>query len=395
MADEQAAGVQQPISTIGPDGQPKTAAQLKKEAEKEAKLEKFRQKQEKLKQKQEQLKEKPKEAKVETKKEKVVAIYDKPTAPGDKKDVSGSLPDAYSPKYVEAAWYSWWEKSGFFKPEYNAPDHDISKPNPKGQFVMVIPPPNVTGTLHLGHALMVAVEDCLTRWHRMNGRTTLWNPGCDHAGIATQVVVEKKLWRETQKTRHEIGRETFLKHVMQWKEEKGHRIYDQFRRIGASVDWDRATFTMEPKMCQAVTEAFCQLHERGLIYRSNRLVNWSCTLKSAISDIEVDKHELTGRTFLSVPGYSEKVEFGVIVSFAYPVDGVEGAEIVVATTRIETMLGDTAVAVHPQDERYKHLHGKFVSHPFLNRKLPIVCDDFVDMAFGTGCCQNNASSRSE
>lgn len=217
----------------------------------------------------------------------------------------------------------------------------------------------------------------------MKGKTTLWNPGCDHAGIATQVVVEKKMWREEQKTRHDIGREEFVAKVWNWKNEKGDRIYMQLKSLGSSYDWERACFTMEPKLCSAVTEAFVRLHEMGYIYRNNRLVNWSCTLKSAISDIEVDKIELPGRTFLSIPGYDEKVEFGVLVSFAYQVEGCED-KIIVATTRVETMLGDTAVAVHPEDERYKHLHGKFVIHPFCDRKIPIVCDEFVERDFGTG-----------
>lgn len=248
---------------------------------------------------------------------------------------------------------------------------------------MVIPPPNVTGSLHLGHALTNAIEDAITRWHRMKGRTALWVPGCDHAGIATQVVVEKKLWREQQLTRHDLGREKFIEKIWQWRNEKGDRIYHQLKRLGSSFDWDRACFTMDPKLCKAVTEAFVRMHEQGLIYRSSRLVNWSCALRSAISDIEVDKVEIPGRTLLAIPGYSEKVEFGVLVSFAYKVEGSD-EEIVVATTRVETMLGDTAVAVHPNDERYKHLHGKFVQHPFCSRRLPIVCDEFVEMGFGTG-----------
>lgn len=253
----------------------------------------------------------------------------------------------------------------------------------KGRFVMVIPPPNVTGSLHLGHALTNAIEDAITRWHRMKGRSALWVPGCDHAGIATQVVVEKKLWREDKISRHDIGREKFIEKIWEWKESKGGRIYHQLKKIGSSMDWDRVSFTMDPKLCKAVTEAFCQLHEKTLIYRDKRLVNWSCTLKSAISDIEVDKVEIPGRTFLSIPGYADKVEFGVLVSFAYQVEDTN-EEIVVATTRIETMLGDTAVAVHPKDERYTHLHGKFVKHPFVDRRMPIVLDEFVDMNFGTG-----------
>ncbi|RWS27928.1 valine--tRNA ligase-like protein [Leptotrombidium deliense] len=363
------------------DTKPKSEKQLRKEAEKRAKMEKFLAKQSILeKQKQEQ-KSKDDKAKP-NKKERAVMIYDKPTQPGEKKDISGKIPDSYSPQYVEAAWYQWWQKSGFFSPEYNC--EDILADNPKGKFVMVIPPPNVTGNLHLGHALTMSIEDSITRWHRMKGRTTIWVPGCDHAGIATQVVVEKKIWREQKLTRHDLGRDKFVDEVWKWKNEKGNRIYEQLGLMGCSVDWTRDTFTLDPKSSRAVIEAFVRLHDDGLIYRSNRLVNWSCTLKSAISDIEVDKIELTGRTLLSVPGYDNKVEFGVLISFAYPVDGEPNEEIVVATTRIETMLGDTAVCVHPDDSRYKHLHGKYVVHPFVDRKLPIICDTYVDQSFGTG-----------
>ncbi|CAH8658373.1 unnamed protein product [Dicrocoelium dendriticum] len=255
---------------------------------------------------------------------------------------------------------------------------------------MVIPPPNVTGTLHLGHALTNSIEDAITRWNRMSGRCTLWLPGCDHAGIATQVVVEKKLWREKKLTRHDLGRDAFIEEIWKWKEEKGDCIYGQLRALGSSCDWSRARFTMEPSMCRAVTEAFCRLHEQGLIYRSLRLVNWSCTLRSAISDIEVDKVELSGRTLLHVPGYDKPVPFGVITSFAYPLvpqpdDPPEGVHLIVATTRLETMLGDTGVAVHPDDPRYTHLIGRSIRHPFIpGRVLPIVGDTFVDREFGTG-----------
>ncbi|XP_077317271.1 valine--tRNA ligase isoform X2 [Lithobates pipiens] len=367
-----------PTSTPAVNGPPKTAAQLKKESKKKEKLEKFQQKQDKI--KVQQTEKKPKVEKKE-KKELGVITYDIPTPAGQKKDVSGAMPDSYSPQYVEAAWYPWWEKEGFFKPEYGRTS--ISEPNHKGTFMMCIPPPNVTGSLHLGHALTNAIQDSLTRWHRMRGELTLWNPGCDHAGIATQVVVEKKLWRERGKTRHDLGREAFIDEVWKWKNEKGDRIYHQLRILGSSLDWDRACFTMEPKLSNAVQEAFIRLHEASVIYRSKRLVNWSCTLNSAISDIEVDKKELAGRTVLPVPGYKEGVEFGVLVSFAYKVQDT-GEEVVVATTRVETMLGDTAVAVHPQDQRYQHLKGKSVIHPFANRLLPIVFDEFVDMSFGTG-----------
>uniref|UniRef100_A0A674BP45 Valine--tRNA ligase n=1 Tax=Salmo trutta TaxID=8032 RepID=A0A674BP45_SALTR len=318
----------------------------------------------------------PKEKKAKPEKKDLGVIsYDAPTLPGEKKDVLSALPDSYSPQYVEAAWYSWWEKQGYFKPEYG--------PNSRGVFMMCIPPPNVTGSLHLGHALTNAIQDSLTRWHRMRGETTLWNPGCDHAGIATQVVVEKKLMRERGMSRHDLGRDQFIQEVWKWKNEKGDRIYHQLKKLGSSLDWDRACFTMDPKLSYAVQEAFIRLQEDGVIYRSKRLVNWSCTLNSAISDIEVDKKELTGRTLLPVPGYKDKVEFGVLVSFSYKIEGSD-EEVIVATTRIETMLGDSAVAVHPADPRYQHLKGKMVLHPFCDRKMPIVFDEFVDVNFGTG-----------
>lgn len=253
---------------------------------------------------------------------------------------------------------------------------------------MAMPPPNVTGTLHLGHALMCSVEDTLTRWHRMLGHETLWCPGFDHAGIATQVVVEKKLKREQNKTRHDLGREAFVKEIWKWKEEKGDTIKTQLKRIGSTCDWDRARFTMDDVSVRGVLEAFIRMHEKGLIYRSKRLVNWSCALNSAISDIEVDKVPLKGRTMLSIPGYKEKIEFGTLTSFAYKIidaNGKEtGEEIVVATTRPETMLGDTAITVHPDDARYKNVVGKYVIHPFIDRKLPIIADSMVDQTFGTG-----------
>ncbi|XP_042636050.1 valine--tRNA ligase-like, partial [Catharus ustulatus] len=367
----------------GPEPPPptKSSAQLKKEAKKKEKMEKFQQKQEK----QRELQAQPKPPKPGRARRELRGLsYETPTPPGCKKDVCSPLPDSYSPGYVEAAWYPWWEGEGFFKPEFG---RSLETPNPRGVFVMCLPPPNVTGTLHLGHALTVAIQDTLTRWHRMRGLTTLWVPGCDHAGIATQVVVERRLQRQRGLSRHQLGREAFLGEVWRWKDEKGGRIYQQLRRLGASMDWERACFTMDPGMSRAVTEAFVRLHERGLIYRSRRIVHWSCALRSAISDIEVEKKELGGRTLLKVPGYSEPVEFGVLVAFAYPLEGAapgEDPELVVATTRLETMLGDEAVAVHPEDPRYQHLRGRFVLHPLTGRRLPVLHDAFVDPAFGTG-----------
>lgn len=251
---------------------------------------------------------------------------------------------------------------------------------------MVIPPPNVTGSLHLGHALTTAIEDTITRWNRMKGKVSLWVPGTDHAGIATQSVVEKKLKKEQGISRHDLGREEFVRRVWEWKETYGNKITNQIRCLGASVDWSREAFTMDKNLSKAVVEAFVKFHEDGLIYRDTRLINWSCALQSAISEIEVDYIDLEGKTFLAVPNHKQKdkYEFGMITSFAYIVDGT-GEEIVVATTRLETMLGDTAVAVHPKDPKYAHLHGKFVKHPFIDRKIPIICDDIlVDMNFGTG-----------
>ena len=233
--------------------------------------------------------------------------------------------------------------------------------------------------------MTISIEDSVTRWHRMCGRDALWIPGVDHAGIATQVVVEKKLKREENKTRYDYGREEFIKRVWKWKEVYGGRITDQIKRMGASVDWSRECFTMDDKLSKAVTEAFVKMYESGRIFRATRLVNWSCSLESAISNIEVEHVELEKRKKLSVPGYKEQVMFGGITSFAYKVKGSD-EEIVVATTRPETMLGDTAVAVHPDDSRYKHLIGKELIHPFIeNRRVIIIADkDLVDMNFGTG-----------
>ncbi|KAL4444290.1 hypothetical protein ABPG75_012027 [Micractinium tetrahymenae] len=299
----------------------------------------------------------------------------KATPAGQKKELPAEMPKGYAPKAVEAAWYEWWQQRGFFKPDLNSD---------KPPFVIVIPPPNVTGSLHIGHALTNAIEDTIVRWRRMSGYNTLWVPGTDHAGIATQTVVEKKIAREQGKTRHDLGREGFLQEVWKWVGEYGDRIFDQLRRLGSSVDWDRKAFTMDDNLSAAVKEAFVRLHEQGLIYRDNRLVNWCCKLRTAVSDIEVDYIDIPARTMMSVPGYDEVVEFGVLTSFAYPLEDGSG-EIVVATTRVETMLGDTAVAVHPEDPRYAHLHGKHVVHPVNGRRIPIICDaELVDMSFGTG-----------
>ncbi|CAF3823052.1 unnamed protein product [Rotaria sp. Silwood1] len=362
----------------------KTVKQLGKEAKNQEKLKKYTAKQAAI-EAQKKLKETTKD-KSKNKSSIInheITEYTSNTASDEKKDIHCQLPKNYSPKYVETGWYAWWEKEGFFRPEYYDMHPPLNISLPRQSFIMVIPPPNVTGYLHLGHAIMCTIEDTLARWHRMCGHTVLWVPGCDHAGIATQVVVEKKLMREQNLTRHDLGREKFLDEVWKWKNEKGDHIYEQIKKLGSSCDWTRQVFTMDKDMSYAVEEAFIRMHEKKLIYRSLRLVNWSCALKSAISDIEVEKVQLKGRTLLSIPGYNDLIEFGMLIEFAYPVEN-SNEEIVVATTRIETMLGDTVIAVHPDDVRFKHLHGKFVQHPFVSRRLPIITDTMVDPQFGSG-----------
>ncbi|KAJ2684826.1 valine--tRNA ligase, partial [Coemansia spiralis] len=265
--------------------------------------------------------------------------------PAPKKDMSQPMASGYNPAAVEAAWYAWWMGQGYFEPKADSES--------KGTFVLPAPPPNVTGQLHLGHALFVSIQDVLVRWNRMRGMTTLFVPGTDHAGISTQAVVEKQIWKQSQKTRHDYGREAFVDLVWDWKNKYGHQITNQIKRLGASFDWSRERFTLDETMSRATNEAFVRLFDDNVIYRSNRLVHWCHQLRSSLSELEVDQHELTGRTMLAVPGYppNEKFEFGVLVHFAYEVDGSD-ERIIVATTRIETMLGDTAIAVHPEDPRY-------------------------------------------
>ena len=290
---------------------------------------------------------------------------------------------AYNPEVVESAWYAWWEKEGYFKPEIAPKTQSGSKGEEKPPFYISIPPPNVTGALHMGHALATTLQDIMIRHNRMLGRPTLFAPGCDHAGIATQTVVENMLWRKEKKTRHDFSRKDFIALVQEWKDDYHQRICNTLRKMGASVDWDRERFTMDDAYQNAVRETFVKLHEEGLIYRANRLVNWCPKLNTALSNIEVDNKELEGTTLLNVPGYDKKVEFGVLTHFKYPIED-SSETIEVATTRVETMLGDTAIAVNPKDERYQHLVGKFAIHPFIDRKIAIVADNYVEMDFGTG-----------
>ncbi|KAK7679877.1 valine--tRNA ligase [Cerrena zonata] len=360
----------------------KSAKELEKERKKAEKLAKFNAK--KAKQQADSKKpSEPKKPKKEKKPAEPIPEFKDETKQGDKK-ILVSLEDAafkaYNPGNVESSWYNWWDKSGFFEPELTK-DGEIK---PQGSFTIPAPPPNVTGTLHIGHALTVSLQDTLIRYNRMKGKTTLFLPGFDHAGIATQSVVEKQVWSKEGKTRHDYGREKFVEKVWEWKEEYHAKIKNQFKKLGASYDWSREAFTLNPDLSEAVTEAFVRLHEDGTIYRASRLVNWSTKLNTAISNLEVDNKTIAGRTLLAVPNYESKIEFGVLTSFSYEVEGLD-EKLTVATTRPETLFGDTGVAVHPNDPRYKHLHGKFVKHPFLDRKIPIICDDeAVDMEFGTG-----------
>ncbi|XP_026753649.2 valine--tRNA ligase-like [Galleria mellonella] len=281
---------------------------------------------------------------------------------------------AYKPELVERNKYKKWEESDLFTPENSSR---------KPIFSMVLPPPNVTGKLHLGHALACTVQDVIVRRQRSLGHNVLWLPGTDHAGIATQGVVEKYLKSTQNINRHEIGRENFVKEVWKWKEKYGNTIYDQLRTLGVSLDWSRQTFTMDTKHTNAVNTAFIRLFQKGLIYRKKALVNWCNALKSTVSDIEVDNISINEPKDIVLPGYDKPVKFGLIYNFAYKIyDSNE--EIVVSTTMPETMLGDTAIAIHPSDNRYKHLVGKKAVHPFRENTIPIIADDFVDMDFGTG-----------
>ncbi|MDO3376704.1 valine--tRNA ligase [Geoalkalibacter halelectricus] len=267
------------------------------------------------------------------------------------------LPKGYEPAQVEDKWYRQWETGGCFHAEENSP---------KPHYSIVIPPPNVTGVLHMGHALNNTLQDILVRWKRMTGHEVLWMPGTDHAGIATQNVVEKQLAAQGQ-DRHALGREEFVARVWQWREESGGQIINQLKRLGASCDWQRERFTMDEGLSHAVREVFVRLYEEGLIYRDNRLINWCPRCHTALSDLEVEHDEKKGHLW----------------HMRYPVQGTE-RHIVVATTRPETMLGDTAVAVHPEDERYRELIGKSVLLPLVNREIPIIADEYVDPQFGSG-----------
>ena len=263
--------------------------------------------------------------------------------------------DKYIHSDVEDKIYSYWEKNNLFKPTTN-----------KKKFSVVIPPPNVTGSLHMGHALNNSIQDLLVRYHRMNNYETLWQPGTDHAGIATQALVEKKLTAEGI-DKNEIGREKFIEKVWEWKEEHGDIILNQLKKLGCSCDWSRNAFTMDENLSKSVLKVFVELHKKGLIYKDKKLVNWDTVLKTAISDLEVDQREVNSKIYY----------------IQYPIEGSSDF-ITIATTRPETMLGDTAIAVNPKDDRFKHLVGKFVTVPIVGRKIKIIEDDYADPEMGTG-----------
>ena len=263
---------------------------------------------------------------------------------------------SYNPGAIEQRWYEQWEQQGYFRPS----GHGES-------FCIMLPPPNVTGSLHMGHAFQDTIMDALSRWRRMQGHDTLWQPGTDHAGIATQMVVERQL-QASGTTRHELGRENFIEAVWKWKEQSGDTIGKQLRRLGASVDWEHHRFTMDEELSHAVRTEFVQLYQEGLIYRGKRLVNWDPVLLTALSDLEVLSEEENGKLW----------------HIRYPLADGHG-DVVVATTRPETLLGDMAVAVHPDDDRYRDLVGKQLLLPLTGRRIPIIADDYVDPAFGSGC----------
>ncbi|MFT5275188.1 MAG: valyl-tRNA synthetase, partial [Saprospiraceae bacterium] len=267
-----------------------------------------------------------------------------------------TLAKSYSPAQIEQDWYQKWESSGHFAPSGEGTPYCI-----------MIPPPNVTGSLHMGHAFQDTIMDALTRYHRMKGDNTLWQPGTDHAGIATQMVVERLINQEG-KTRHDYGRDAFIDRVWDWKKESGGTITQQMRRMGASVDWENERFTMDEGLSDAVRAVFVRLYDMGIIYRGKRLVNWDPVLHTALSDLEVESVE----------------EQGHMWHINYPLVDGEGS-LTVATTRPETLLGDAAIAVHPDDERYASIVGKFAVLPLTGRQIPIIADEYVDPEFGTGC----------
>src|SRR6201991_4153696 len=285
-----------------------------------------------------------------------MAVFSSSPAPFEARSESPRMDKSFEPSLIESKWYAQWEANGYFKPSGKGTPYSI-----------LLPPPNVTGTLHMGHAFQQTVMDMLVRYQRMRGMNTLWQVGTDHAGIATQKIVENQLAAEN-KTRNDLGRDAFIERVWTWKEESGSTITNQMRRLGVAADWSRERFTMDEGLSDAVRKVFVEWYRAGLIYRGNRLVNWDPALQTAVSDLEVNNVERDGHLW----------------SIRYlTADGSDS--VVVATTRPETMLGDVAVAVHPEDERYAHLVGKMLHLPLSGRDIPVIAEDYVEREFGTGC----------
>ncbi|WP_353152127.1 class I tRNA ligase family protein, partial [Pollutimonas bauzanensis] len=276
------------------------------------------------------------------------------------------LSKSFEPQEIETRWYAEWERRGYFSGGQHVAPSGQHQSQP---FVVQFPPPNVTGTLHMGHAFNQTVMDGLVRYHRMRGDDTVFVPGTDHAGIATQIVVERQLDAQNI-SRHDLGRENFVEKVWEWKQKSGNAITEQFRRLGSSCDWEREYFTMDDNLSRGVVETFVRLHEQGLIYRGKRLVNWDPVLGTAVSDLEVVSEE--------EDGFMWEIRYPLTT----PIGGLD--HLTVATTRPETMLGDVAVMVHPEDERYAHLIGTTVTLPLVGRQIPVIADDYVDREFGTG-----------
>lgn len=270
-----------------------------------------------------------------------------------------NIPKVYDPAAVEKKWYAYWIENGFF----HQPVDKSRKP-----FSVVIPPPNITGKLHMGHALDNTLQDILVRWHRMMGDNTCWLPGYDHAGLATQIKVEEELKKKEGLTRYDLGRDEFVKRVWKWKEQYGDTIVTQLKSLGISCDWDRQRFTMDEGLSRAVREAFVSLYEKGLIYKGTRMINWCVNCRTALSDVEVEHQD----------------DPGALWYIKYPIVGEKDSYLTIATSRPETIPGDTAVAVNPKDERYGSLVGKKILLPTTDREIPIIADEYVDLEFGTG-----------
>lgn len=295
-----------------------------------------------------------------------------------KRYLSEPFPQVYSQKECEQFWSQIWERSGLFQRTYQNIVSDDS-------FRLLLPPPNITGNLHMGHSLTVSIEDALCRFHRMNGKDVIWYGGTDHAGIATQMVIEKLLWAKHHKTRHDVSQEEFSQLFNVWKEEKVANIRRQLQAMGTSIDFNHDYFTMSDQMSNYVNDAFIELFNRNLIYRSSYMINWSYYLQSTLSDIEIEHKFISKPTDYEVPGCDEKFVLGVLHRFKYPIEEPDSSEFVtIATTRLESLMGDVALCVHPSDTRYSHMIGRHAYNPFTKRKMPIIADEVVKPEFGTG-----------